>query len=307
MNARRSSQRGFTLLEVLVAAAILGLGLTVILSSQVGLFSNSQRAENMSLATHMARCRMSETEVEVLKLGFQLTDQTEDKRACCMDESETRFQCSRKIERVELPQPAGMGAEGGVSLDGGLPNLPGLDGGGSSFTSGLNLSMDGGFPAGPMNPLQALTSGAGMGALGALGAIQQTGGAAIGGSSTSALGGFMGGAMAGGSAGIASMFMGMVYPDMKRMFEASIRKVTITVHWKEGAKKRTLEVTQYLTNPLQAGGLDPMANLAMQMMGGMMGGGTGGAGSAGATGTGTTPTTGTGTGTGLPFGGGLMR
>ena len=36
-----SRSRGFTLLEVLVAVSILGLGLTVILSSQASLFATS--------------------------------------------------------------------------------------------------------------------------------------------------------------------------------------------------------------------------------------------------------------------------
>ena len=41
---------GFTLLEVMIAVAILGLGLTVILTAQTGLFSSSKRAATMSQA-----------------------------------------------------------------------------------------------------------------------------------------------------------------------------------------------------------------------------------------------------------------
>jgi hypothetical protein len=61
-----------------------------------------------------------------------------------------------------------------------------------------------------------------------------------------------GGAMMGG--GLASMAMGLVYPQLKGMLEASIRKVTVQVYWKDGATEKDLTVTQYLTNP-QAGGL----------------------------------------------------
>jgi len=46
------------------------------------------------------------------------------------------------------------------------------------------------------------------------------------------------------------MVMGIVYPSMKPMYEASIRKVTVKVKWKEGALDRELELVQYVTNPV---------------------------------------------------------
>src|SRR5262249_6670152 len=49
--------RGFTLLEVLVAIAILGLGLTAILSAQTGLFASSMYAEHVSSSIGLLRCR----------------------------------------------------------------------------------------------------------------------------------------------------------------------------------------------------------------------------------------------------------
>jgi general secretion pathway protein I len=79
--------RGFTLLEVLVAVAILGLGLTVILSSQVGLFAGVSRSRNLGFAANLARCRMSEVEVELLKNGYPIIDQTEDGH-CCEEETD---------------------------------------------------------------------------------------------------------------------------------------------------------------------------------------------------------------------------
>ena len=54
MKGRRLS-RGFTLLEVLVAIAILGLGLTVILSSQVGLFTSTSRGAHLTVASNLTR------------------------------------------------------------------------------------------------------------------------------------------------------------------------------------------------------------------------------------------------------------
>ena len=272
MSTPRQRRAGFTLLEVLVAVSILGLGLTVILSSQVGLFSSSQRAENLSLATHLARCRMNETEVELLKEGYPVIDETKDEGSCCEDESESRFRCSWVIQRIELPQPAGEGADGGLDL-----STPGGDAGALGALAGGALSGGGG--------LDAL---AGLGPLGALASIPQSGGQALSGADS--LGGFMSGAAAGGTDGLVSMLMGMVYPDLKRMLEASIRKVTVTVHWKEGRNERELKVTQFVTNPMQ-GGIDPNAAKGLEALdnaANLFGGGT-----QSGTGTGTGTSTGT--------------
>lgn len=65
---------------------------------------------------------------------------------------------------------------------------------------------------------------------------------------------------------MAPLVMSMVYPDLKPMLEASIRKVTLTVHWKEGSNARDLSVTQYVTNP-QQGGLDPNAAAGLGALG----------------------------------------
>ena len=50
-----ASSAAFSLLEVMVAVAILGLGLTVILTAQTGLFSSAKRAAQLSQAVGLAR------------------------------------------------------------------------------------------------------------------------------------------------------------------------------------------------------------------------------------------------------------
>jgi general secretion pathway protein I len=212
--------RGFTLLEVLVAVAILGLGMTVVLSSQVGLFTSAQRAQNLSVATNLGRCKMSEIELQLQKEGYPSSDLNED-GTCCEEEESKDYQCSWKIEKVELPQPASIG--GG---DGGLDDPGGL--GAMGVLAGAGAGLGGG------------SEGMGDGGLGAL-ASALTGGAAMG-----------------GTQGMAPIVMSMVYPDLKPMLEASIRKVTVKIEWREGKNKKDLEFTQYLTNP-QQGGLDPNA------------------------------------------------
>jgi general secretion pathway protein I len=69
-----------------------------------------------------------------------------------------------------------------------------------------------------------------------------------------------------GGGGMASMVIGFVYPELKLMLEASIRKVIVTVHWKEGNSDRELSATQYVTSP-QQGGLDPLAAAGLDALG----------------------------------------
>jgi len=210
-------ERGFTLLEVLVAIAILGLGLTVILGSQVGLFTNATRGQHLTFATNLARCKMGELEVDLLKLGYQLTDVTDDGPCCGDDEGSEGYRCSWKIERVTLPELPLSGADGGTA------------------------------PAGD--------AGLDLGPIGLLAGLNQPGGQALGSqSSPTDLAKTLGNAPS--PMGLAPMMMSMVYPTLKPMLEASIRKVTVTVSYTEGKFERELLVTQYVTNP-QQGQLDP--------------------------------------------------
>lgn len=202
----RRARAAFTLLEVMVAVAILGLGLTTILTAQTGLFSSTKRAGQLSRAVGLARCKMSEIEEQLLREGYQLTAENEEGE-CCEDE-DSELRCRWTIAPVMLPE---LGLGGGADAGTGM-----FDGEGSSLDSvGTGLAA----------AQEDLVSGNTEGAMQAL-----------------------------GGSGIASMAMGLVYPQLKGMLEASIRKVTVQVYWKDGASEKDLVVSQYLTNP-QAGGL----------------------------------------------------
>lgn len=207
----RRASSGFTLLEVLVAVAILGLGLTMILSSQVGLFSSAARVEHLTVATNLARCKMSEIELELVQEGYPILDQ-KDEGPCCADESEPGYRCATKIERVELPeQPEMQDGDGGLGSGDDLSNMMGT------------LSQLGGEPgAAPADPSSLKDMAKDIG--------------------TSAM-----------ASGLVPMVLGMVYPELKLMLEASIRKVTVTVLWKEGSREKELSVTQFVTDPQQGG------------------------------------------------------
>lgn len=212
MSSGRSSA-GFTLLEVLVAVAILGLGLTMILSSQVGLFSSASRVEHLTVATNLARCRMTEVELELVQEGYPLIDQS-DEGPCCAEEDEPGYRCTTKVERIELPAPSDM-----PESDGGLGSE---EGPGDMMEMLSQLGQPQGATPGSGASLQEMAQSVGSSAM---------------------------------ASGLAPMVLGMVYPELKLMLEASIRRVTVTVHWKEGIREKDFGITQFVTNP-QQGGLD---------------------------------------------------
>jgi general secretion pathway protein I len=116
-----------------------------------------------------------------------------------------------------------------------------------------------------------------MGALDTLANLQATQGASLG--DNPGLGSLAEQLVPSGSGGgIESMVMGFVYPSLKPMLEASIRRVTVKVKWKEGARERELEATQFLTRP-QEGALGTAEQLGLDggaPSGGVVGGGLGG-------------------------------
>jgi general secretion pathway protein I len=228
---------GFTLLEVLVAVAILGLGLTMILSSQVGLFSSASRAEHLTVATNLARCKMTELELELIQDGYPVIDQTDEGR-CCADEDEPGYRCRTKVERVELPQSSEL-----PESDGGLLGDPNDPNGGIMGMMAKLGQQQGATPGDPGSLKEMADS--------------------IGASSM--------------ASGLGPMVLGMVYPQLKGMLEASIRKVTVTVQWKEGSRDKEFNLTQFVTHPQQPppeldGGLADGGGL-----GGLLGGALGGA------------------------------
>lgn len=214
-------KRGFTLLEIMVAIAILGLGLTAILSAQAGAFSSTTKARNISLATGLLRCKMSELEQHLFEDGFQEGDEI-DSGPCCSDEDSPGLRCSWRIEKPELPEPK----YGQLDLK-----------------ADLNLSTpgsSGGAPSG-MDFLSNLSQGKG-------------------GLPDNAKPGDIAGALGGGAesgmpdmSSIAGMAMEMVYPQLKTMFDMSCRRITVSVTWTEGDNDQSIEISQWVTSAAPAG------------------------------------------------------
>lgn len=103
-------QRGFTLLEVMIAVAILGLSLTAIFSSEVGAAHVAQRARRQNTAATLARCKMGEIEEIVAIEGLPALEK-EDTDNCCDHAPVEGFECDWIIERIILPEIGAQGEE----------------------------------------------------------------------------------------------------------------------------------------------------------------------------------------------------
>ncbi len=231
------SRRAFSLLEVLFAVALFGAVVTFILSAQAGLVAGNRTAANMSQAMNLGRCRMSELEEKQLKLGFPEIEEKDSSLACCEDKEVRGFSCDWRVERVTLPEVTALGGDAGLSslLGGGLGL--GLEGGAGSDLPTSLASPAGSVLSNPLGGAQLNFDG-GLQNLGS--SLQQS----------------MGGA---GAQGLLSMVFSIVYPSLKPLLEAAIRRITVIVRWKEGAINRDFTLTQYVTNPSKAGLISSLA------------------------------------------------
>lgn len=97
------TRRGFTLLEVMIAVAILGLSLTAIFSSEVGASNVAARARRQSVAATLVRCKMGEIEEIVAIEGLPAIEK-KDTDSCCEHAPVEGFECDWIIERIILPE-----------------------------------------------------------------------------------------------------------------------------------------------------------------------------------------------------------
>jgi general secretion pathway protein I len=281
---------GFTLLEVMVAMAILAIALGAVFSSEAGSVRMAARARKLGFASMLVRCKMGEIEEQIAKEGFPaLFDEGEDN--CCKDAEIEGFTCKWEIEPVTMPDTMFEKND-----EEGEPNAEGekdKDSDGKSSKAeakldgkGVKDAIDGADKSGKKDskkldpaellkdPKKLLAGGSAM--IGA--ASQFGGGSTFGGGTDSEAEGEGGSEMD----AIAQMAMQYVYPILKPAFESQIRRATVTVMWNEGESEQKFDVTQYLVaeQPIKLpDGTDPNAQNQ-----------TG-------TGTGTSTSTGTGTGT----------
>lgn len=214
--ARPGQTRGFTLLEVMMALAILGLGLTVLIKSAAGSIFNAQQAHMMGVVTDLARAKMYDIEETLLKDGFSDTEQSEEDKTFT-DEGWPLVKYSYKVEEVELP---------------GWEQLQALSKGHAAKAgSGSAGSGQGSDEAGGGTAFENSALG---------GMLSQFGG----------FGGDSGGGKGGGDIGsaVGASFIQGQYTMFQQILKVSIRKVSLTVTWQVMGSERDMKVVQFLTD-----------------------------------------------------------
>ena len=155
---RGASQSGFTLIEVMIAIAILSMALVTVFGSNIGGARSAAHARHITRATMMARCRMTEVEAYLVKNQLPPADMViEDPPAmgaepCCTD----GVTCEANVERIELPEQSSVetaagdqllgraaGAAAGSSF-GGPGGVTGGDGGLAGLASAMTTMSAGG-------------------------------------------------------------------------------------------------------------------------------------------------------------------
>ena len=96
-------KRGFTLLEVMIALALLGLGLVVLMKSAASNIFSTEEAHMMGVATDLARGKMYDIEEVLLKDGFTDTDQSSTSDKCFEDEGWPSVCYTYKVEEPKMP------------------------------------------------------------------------------------------------------------------------------------------------------------------------------------------------------------
>ena len=170
-------ERGFTLMEVMIGLALLGVALTVLIKSSASSIFSARQAQMMGVATDLSRAKMYEIEELLIKDGFTDTDQSEgdigepekgaqptaaaasggkERNGKCFEEEGWPNICyAYRVEQVELPsaediqrmaQGRAQGAGSGSAAKGSGSGSDFVEEGGfeNSALGGM-LSMMGGF------------------------------------------------------------------------------------------------------------------------------------------------------------------
>ena len=111
---------GFTLLEVLISVAILGIAMVSIFSSSVGAVRAGFESTRMAASTLLARCTMAEIEERIALEGLPAIEASGSEE-CCDGDSPEGYECRWSVTRIVLPDEFGLGDEeeesGGSTLD----------------------------------------------------------------------------------------------------------------------------------------------------------------------------------------------
>jgi general secretion pathway protein I len=215
-------RHGFTLLEVVVAMAILGVALLAIFDLNAGAVASHAYVKRLTIATQLARSKMTDLEQELYDKGFELDDV--ERKGDFAAEGWTGFTWKASIL---APQTAGVGPDKLLEAlfaipagDGGALNslfgkaLGGTDGGLGAL-SGLASAFSGNSGGSPLPP--GATGPGGLQALGPFATLAQT-----------------------------------QVTQLLDQIRRGVREVHLTVSWKEGTRTESIDVVTHVVS-LQQG------------------------------------------------------
>jgi general secretion pathway protein I len=204
-------RRGFTLLEVFIAMAILSISILYMFDALVHSPDRANRAKLVTVATNLARTKMIDIEADLLKDGWEEFDDEE-----CGDFTDeeygslARFEWCARIDKIELPENVDVGGAVGKMLGGSDPDDPAAGGQAGGSSSVVGMWMGGGGMGGQ--------SGAG-------GTSTQPDAA---------------------QSGLGSILTSFLAP-FRNVVEQAIRRVTLRVFWKYRGKEQEVTLIYYIT------------------------------------------------------------
>ncbi|HVV87020.1 MAG TPA: prepilin-type N-terminal cleavage/methylation domain-containing protein [Kofleriaceae bacterium] len=221
---RRGDRGGFTLAEVMIALAILGLGLTMLVRSIAGNISSAQEAMYMGIVADVGRGKMYDIEEHLAQEGFKDTEEHDE--GTFEDEGWPAIKWEYRVIPVELPSfEKLMGMDKSRSGSG---SGSGSRSGGSGSGSGSDQDGDG--EPDPEAVARFQDS--------ALGKIMDMFGGGLG-----------GGDLTTGAAGANIGMVQMVYPMIQDVLKKSIRKIVLTIRWDTGFEAEHIDFVLYVTDP----------------------------------------------------------
>jgi len=206
----RTVRSGFTLLEVVVALAILGLSLMAIYDLNAGAVAMHAYSKKLTVASLLARSKMTDLEQDLYDKGFNADD--EEKSGDFSDEGWSSFKWRAKIV---APKTDGVSPD---QLLGAIFNIP--LGGSSDGSDGLFKML--GLGGGSSTPTSAT------------------------GSTTSAPTPTQSGL--GGLGGIGAGLIQTQFTQLVDQITKAVREVQLTVTWKDGKQVETLDIVTHVVS-----------------------------------------------------------
>ncbi|MBL8957641.1 MAG: prepilin-type N-terminal cleavage/methylation domain-containing protein [Myxococcaceae bacterium] len=203
------TRRAFTLLEVMVALSILAVSVTAVFTINSSSIYGHVYAKKLTVATLLARSKMTDLEQNLYDKGFQADDDEE-----AGDFTEEGWPSYKWRAKIVAPKTNGMSPD---QLIGAIFNLPMGGGDSKDGTGGLMSAFGGMFGGGKLPP----------------GALPGSGNA---------------GANIAGAMGPAAGLMQGQFQQLVDQITKSVREVHLTVTWKEGKITESFDIVTHVVS-----------------------------------------------------------